>query len=81
MLAGLSAIVPAAFIQMYCAWAPKPRPSDAKTWSPFLNRVTALPTASISRNSSRGLDKTHVSRYRSLDAWVVAKAVDEQTSA
>ena len=28
-----------------------------------------------------GLDKTHVSRYRSLDAWVVAKAVDEQTSA
>ena len=31
--------------------------------------------------SSRGLDKTHVSRYRSLDAWVVAKAVDEQTSA
>ena len=33
------------------------------------------------RTSSRGLDKTHVSRYRSLDAWVVAKAVDEQTSA
>ena len=32
-------------------------------------------------NSSRGLDKTHVGRYRSLDAWVVAKAVDEQTSA
>ena len=31
--------------------------------------------------SSRGLDKTHVSRYHSLDAWVVAKAVDEQTSA
>ena len=35
----------------------------------------------MGRNSSRGLDKTHVSRYRSLDAWVVAKAVDEQTSA
>ena len=35
----------------------------------------------LDRTSSRGLDKTHVSRYRSLDAWVVAKAVDEQTSA
>ena len=35
----------------------------------------------LGSNSSRGLDKTHVIRYRSLDAWVVAKAVDEQTSA
>jgi hypothetical protein len=32
---------------MYSACAPKPVPVAAKTWSPGRNRVTCLPTASI----------------------------------
>ena len=55
-------------------WLPVGRGDVRLVWNFQIHMADA-------RNSSRGLDKTHVSRYRSLDAWVVAKAVDEQTSA
>jgi hypothetical protein len=37
---------------MYSALAPKPGPAVPKTWSPFLNNFTSLPTASISPANS-----------------------------
>src|SRR5712692_2256197 len=38
--------------ELYSAQAPRRRPVNAKTWSPFLNSLTALPTDSISPASS-----------------------------
>src|SRR2546428_3864089 len=52
MLAGFIAIHPFSGRQLYSAQAPRRRPVNAKTWSPFLNSVTALPTDSTSPASS-----------------------------
>src|SRR5437867_12584222 len=52
MLAGFVAISPVSGRELYSAQAPRRRPVFAKTWSPFLNSRTALPTDSTSPASS-----------------------------
>src|SRR5207249_9781964 len=52
MVAGFVVISPVSGRQLYSAQAPRRRPVFAKTWSPFLNSRTALPTDSISPASS-----------------------------
>src|SRR5437660_10643096 len=52
MFAGLIASIALSLRQSYSAYAPRCRPVRAKTWSPFLNRVTSLPVDSISPANS-----------------------------
>src|SRR5439155_26134807 len=52
MLVGFIAISPFSGRQLYSAQAPRRRPVNAKTWSPFLTSFTAFPTDSISPASS-----------------------------
>src|SRR6266571_8356056 len=52
MLVGFVAISPVSGRQLYSAQAPRRKPVNAKTWSPFINSLTALPTDSISPANS-----------------------------